>query len=259
MSKGQVGIVDAAKGLAHNPLGIIALFIVLVYGFASLVATFANSFTPADRFLLICFLVAFPFAVLGVFTYLVVNHSGKLFSPTDFKDDKTYLMALQVTMGLAAAEAKHPSRENRLDIPRIMTMVQESLPQKTLPVDRKQNNSVLWVDDHPMNNVHERQAIEAVGIKFDLAESTAEALKKMSRQKYAAVISDMERKEGPREGYALLDRMRDNGNLTPLFFYASSNEPEYQRETQEHGGQGYTDSPQEIFQLVTKAVMGRGG
>jgi hypothetical protein len=33
---------DVAKGLARNPLGIIALFIVLVYGFASPVTAFAG-------------------------------------------------------------------------------------------------------------------------------------------------------------------------------------------------------------------------
>jgi Na+(H+)/acetate symporter ActP len=40
---------DVAKGLARNPLGIIALFIVLVYGFASLVTALSRfSSTPAQ-------------------------------------------------------------------------------------------------------------------------------------------------------------------------------------------------------------------
>ena len=65
-----------AKGLARNPLGIIALFIVLVYGFAALVTTFNSSFTPAERLPLIYFLVIFPVLVLGVFTWLdLVNFS----------------------------------------------------------------------------------------------------------------------------------------------------------------------------------------
>ena len=55
---------DTAKSLARNPLGIIALFIVLVYGFASLVTTFASSFTATERLPLIYFLVAFPVLVL---------------------------------------------------------------------------------------------------------------------------------------------------------------------------------------------------
>ncbi len=47
-----------AKSLARNPLGTIALFIVLVYGFASLVTAFAGSFTSAERLPLIYFLGA---------------------------------------------------------------------------------------------------------------------------------------------------------------------------------------------------------
>ncbi len=47
---------ETAKGLARNPLGIIALFIVLVYGFASLVTAFAGNFTAEQKTPLIYFL-----------------------------------------------------------------------------------------------------------------------------------------------------------------------------------------------------------
>lgn len=78
MSDSQFGIFDAAKGLARNPLGIIALFIVLVYGFASLVTAFAGAFTHEERLPLIYFLVLFPGVVLAVFAWLVNIHGGKL-------------------------------------------------------------------------------------------------------------------------------------------------------------------------------------
>jgi len=51
---------DTAKGLAKNPLGIIALFIVLVYGFAALVTAFSASLSESERLPLIWFLVLFP-------------------------------------------------------------------------------------------------------------------------------------------------------------------------------------------------------
>jgi hypothetical protein len=38
-----------ATGLARNPLGIIALFIVLIYGFASLVTGFAGGYSTTIR------------------------------------------------------------------------------------------------------------------------------------------------------------------------------------------------------------------
>jgi hypothetical protein len=72
-----------------------------------------------------------------------------------------------------------------------------------------------------------------------------------------AVISDMGRREGPREGYALLDAMRSGGDETPLFFYASSNAPEHKQETYEHGGKGCTNDGQELFEMVTTAIFSR--
>lgn len=255
MSEAQIGIIDAAKGLARNPLGIIALFIVLVYGFASLVTAFAGSFTHDERLPLIYFLIVFPVLVLAVFAWLVSMHSGKLFAPADFKNEENYVkMQLSAVASLATAAAKNPPNGGESDIARIVEVVQEAAPQKSAHVDGWRNH-ILWVDDCPENNVYERQAFEAVGLKFSLALSTDEALATIERKKFAAVISDMGRKEGPREGYALLDAMRAEGNNTPVFFYASSNAPEHKRETREHGGQGCTNNAQELFHLVTKAVI----
>jgi CheY-like chemotaxis protein len=47
-----------------------------------------------------------------------------------------------------------------------------------------------------------------MGITFTLARSTQEALATLSKQRFAAIISDMGRKEGPSEGYVLLDAVR---------------------------------------------------
>jgi hypothetical protein len=79
-----------AKSLSRNPLGIIALFIVLVYGLACIVII-GSSMTPPERMPIIYFLIIFPFVVLGVFTYLVSFRAGQLFAPADFKNEETYL------------------------------------------------------------------------------------------------------------------------------------------------------------------------
>jgi len=255
MSDSQIDIVDAAKGLARNPLGIIALFIVLVYGFASLVTAFAGSFTHEERLPLIYFLVFFPILVLIVFTWLVSNHSPKLFAPADVGGGENYVKMLSAAASLAAASAKNPASDGKSDIAHIVEVVRNTVNQKALSANNSWRNHILWVDDLPENNAYERQAFEAIGIKFSLALSTDEALSLLERQKFAAVISDMGRKEGPREGYVLLDAMRANKNHTPLFFYATSNAAEHKRETSEHGGQGCTNNSQELFQMVTKTVI----
>jgi CheY-like chemotaxis protein len=242
-----------AKALAHNPLGIIALFIVLVYGFAALVTGFGGSLTSQERLPLIYFLIIFPVLVLGVFAWLVSRHSGKLFAPSDFKNEDNYVkMQMSVIASLTAAASKDVTSDSP-DLKRIVEVAQATDTKAVAESDGWQN-CVLWVDDRPENNTYERQAFEAIGLKFTLALSTEEAMNRIATQKYAVIISDMGRREGPREGYVLLDRLRAMGNQPPLFFYAASSAPEHKRETQRHGGQGCTSNAQELFAMVTQAI-----
>jgi hypothetical protein len=91
------GFIGSAKALARNPLGIIALFIVLVYAVASIVISLAkadfyqNPFHPA-----VLFLAVFPLIVLGAFTYLVARHHRNLYAPHDFKESKEFFYGLTV-------------------------------------------------------------------------------------------------------------------------------------------------------------------
>lgn len=248
---------ETAKGLARNPLGIIALFIVLVYGFASLVTAFAGSFTPSERLPLIYFLIFFPVLVLCVFSWLVSKHSGKLFAPSDFKNEENYVkMQMAVVASLTAATAKGQAPTSESELQKIVEVVRGAGSVRAEATDSWRNH-ILWVDDRPENNIYERHAFEALGLRFTLALSTAEAFEKLSQDKFAAIISDMGRREGPREGYVFLDRLRKMGDRTPLFFYAASNSPEHRQETREHGGQDCTNNAQELFEMVTRAVIGR--
>jgi hypothetical protein len=93
----SLDLVSAAQKLARNPLGIIALFIVLVYGIAGLVlGTTADTLAPDERILLVSFLVGFPVLTLGVFAWLTIRHHGKLYGPSDFREDRSFLSTLSV-------------------------------------------------------------------------------------------------------------------------------------------------------------------
>jgi len=83
------------KDLVRNPLGIVALFISLIYGVASLLlGATASSLQPDERMPLIAFVTLFPLIVLGAFYLLVTRHHGKLYAPGDFKDDGSFLRTL---------------------------------------------------------------------------------------------------------------------------------------------------------------------
>ena len=93
---------SSAKGLARNPLGIVALFIVLIYGFASLVVGLSGRLGEIERVLLVSFLVVFPILVLAVFAWLVSRHHTKLYAPTDYRDDVSFLNVAARQTSLAA-------------------------------------------------------------------------------------------------------------------------------------------------------------
>jgi CheY-like chemotaxis protein len=249
---------DIAQKLARNPLGIIALFIVLVYGLAAVVTTFGGSLSSAERLPLIYFLVGFPILVLAVFTWLVSQHSSKLFAPSDFRNEDNYIRTLTATASLAVASVKADAPLSSSDLQTVIATVQQAGTAADNALDGPYwRNHILWVDDLPDNNINERRAFEAMGISFTIALSTNEALQELANRRFAAVISDMGRMEGPREGYVLLDRLRDSGNRTPLFFYTSLNSPEHAQEAIDHDGQGSTDNPQELFRIVMRTVINR--
>ena len=160
---------------------------------------------------------------------------------------------LRAAVSLGAASTNSPSPTTDDDIGRIADTVRATISAGA-ERNAKWNNRVLWVDDQPHNNRYERLAFESIGLRLTLAQSTNEGLEKLRQNQYAAIISDMERREGLREGYALLDRLREQGDRTPLFFYTSSNAPEHKRETRDHGGQGLANSPQALFEMVTSGL-----
>ncbi|MFS8104656.1 response regulator [Lentzea alba] len=113
---------------------------------------------------------------------------------------------------------------------------------------------ILWVDDHPDNNRHERTAFESFDIEFTLATSTSQAMALLSHRRYGAIISDMGRAEGPEEGFALLNQLRANDQATPFFLYTGPAAREYQLEAAARGAQGVTADPSELVDMVTKAL-----
>jgi hypothetical protein len=83
-----------AGRLARNPLGIIALAFVLVYGITGLAAT-SNNFNVGQREILTWFLVVYPCVIIFVFYLLVSRHHEKLYAPSDFNDETNFMAAIE--------------------------------------------------------------------------------------------------------------------------------------------------------------------
>jgi len=121
-------------------------------------------------------------------------------------------------------------------------------------IRRAERSTALWVDDVPSNNVHERAALEALGVTIVLAKSTDEALEKLKRQRFDVIISDMGRLGDPEAGYTLLDALRSTGDRTPFIIYAGSRATEHRAEARRRGAVGCTNRPDELFEMVLSAV-----
>ena len=89
-----------------------------------------------------------------------------------------------------------------------------------------------------------------------LARSTDEALERLARQRFDAIISDMGRPPDPRAGYTLLDQLRSTGKETPFIIYAGSRDPEHVAESRSHGAIGCTNNANELIKMVM-SVLGR--
>lgn len=116
------------------------------------------------------------------------------------------------------------------------------------------HTKILWVDDRPDHNVYERKSMESMGLEFTLALSTTDALNILGSRRFAAIISDMGRKEGAREGYVLLEALRAEDKATPFFIYAGSNAAEHKREAALRGAQGSTNIAGDLIEMVTRAL-----
>jgi len=121
---------------------------------------------------------------------------------------------------------------------------------------------VLWVDDHPENNVYERQALQRQGVDVTAAMSTAEAGTKLdSTARFDAIITDMGRTENgvdhPAAGLELVGLVRQRGLDTPVIVYASAAAVARSRDAAlQAGATAATASATELLELLGKIALG---
>jgi hypothetical protein len=171
-----------AKDFARNPLGIIALFISLIYGFASLLLnSAAENLTVQERWPLIIFIVVFPILVLVTFYKLVTNHHGKLYAPGDFKDDKSFLRTLspeEQEEKLEKEIEESLSGDEKSELSPVETIRSESIEQereKQQRSHREFRDDLKNIENSLINSISSELKVEAernVGIgeteaKFD--------------------------------------------------------------------------------------------
>lgn len=120
--------------------------------------------------------------------------------------------------------------------------------------------TVLWVDDVPKNNSYFVEQLTNLGIKVDLALSTAEGISLFSRRKYSCVLSDMGRHEEGAEnsdaGLDLLKAVRSRDAQVPFIIFCSTRGVrEHGAEALQLGATGITASSTELSGLLNLAGL----
>jgi CheY-like chemotaxis protein len=106
---------------------------------------------------------------------------------------------------------------------------------------------ILWVDDHPENNLNERGMFHQMKAEIDIAKSTEEALHILKNGRYDLVISDMARGDEPAAGLAFLKGLREYDRTTPVIFYVGLFDAEKGTPPQ---SRGITNRPDELVHLT---------
>jgi DNA-binding response OmpR family regulator len=114
---------------------------------------------------------------------------------------------------------------------------------------------VLWVDDHPENNVVERRFFEKHRIAVHPVTTSEDALKLLAIYDYQAVISDMGRGEDRLAGARFAQQLRARNDRTPVVIYTvrADNAAKQQAQRQlvaESGAQALAVTPQEVRAIV---------
>ncbi len=110
---------------------------------------------------------------------------------------------------------------------------------------------LLWVDDHPENNLNERKMFKELNIEVDIAKSTDEALQMLKHARYDLILSDMARYDDPADGLDFLKQFRKTDAKTPVIFYIGTIDPKKGVPAKAFG---ITNRPDELLHLVLDAL-----
>lgn len=109
---------------------------------------------------------------------------------------------------------------------------------------------VLWVDDHPENNMAERRHLERRKVAVYQVTTSEEALALLAMYHYDAVVSDMNRHDRPLAGLEFVREMRRRADRTPVYFYTIVPSDAQKALVRSAGGQGAATTPEDLYAAV---------
>jgi len=130
----------------------------------------------------------------------------------------------------------------------------------TAPVIEDAPDSIgklLWVDDHPENNVQEKRFFERHRIAVHPVTTSADAFQLLAIYDYRAIISDMGRGEDRLAGARFVQQLRARNDGTPVVIYTVRADKPAKEQAQrelvtESGAQALAVTPEEVRAIVLR-------
>lgn len=170
--------------LLKNPIGVIGLFLVLVEAIASMVVI-QSSLNDMLNLILVLFIVIFPILVLGVFYLLVTKHHNKLYSPSDYKDEKNFVKTYN-----SATQSDELVAESLIeDMPKPENM-HSGMSEQDVSFVKDTLNSVLSMQKELFVQVKGESSLEAINDAEEKINATLDSYVIKKREKtYKVEIS----------------------------------------------------------------------
>ncbi|MBY6186531.1 winged helix-turn-helix domain-containing protein [Marinobacter hydrocarbonoclasticus] len=113
---------------------------------------------------------------------------------------------------------------------------------------------ILWVDDHPENNLMERRVLQQQRIAVYTTTSSHEAMLLLDLYQYDLIISDMGRAGESLAGLNLVASLREQGDHTPYLLYTIMVSDNMRVQADAHGAQGVAETSTALFHLIADRI-----
>jgi CheY-like chemotaxis protein len=203
--------------------------------------------------------ILWPLIILSILLYLRGPLKKFLDNLNEFtfkfgSVEATARRQLQVGIALGAANVEQKVDSKASTEQEIARLVNQLVTPQT---SRQLEGTIaIWVDDKPLNNTYQRNALEALGIRFAICTSTEDALKELRSKRFDLIISDMGRPSDSRAGYTLLEEVKKMNIAAPFIIYArGGNQPGNKEEARKRGAYEWVTGPQALFEAVISAII----
>lgn len=97
MTARSLPLARTATALSRNPLGLLALCLIIGDGIPGMLLLYLGGLSGAERLLLCIFVVSYPLCLVAAIYRLVSRHHTRLYAPADFRDERCFLDVLALT------------------------------------------------------------------------------------------------------------------------------------------------------------------